>query len=196
METIIAKHIFQFFCHQIPGRSLQYGGESFPLCFRCSGIYLGIFISHLTILLSGRFNKISPNRKTGLLLILLEIPLAVDGLGDSFNLWNSSGEVRMITGLLLGIFISLTLISIPNILKKEEVSNSNLLIEDFLFPISLGLSSIYLFVNTNSILTYNFFVNVVIVGWLIVISNILLFIIESSKTKMNNLFKTMILKNK
>jgi uncharacterized membrane protein len=196
METIIAKQIFQFFCHQLPDRSLQYGGEIFPLCFRCSGIYLGIFINHLTILAFGRFSKISPNRKSGLVLIILVVPLAVDGLGNNFNLWNSSNELRMITGLLLGIFISITLISIPNILKKEDVLKSNLLIEDFLFSISLGLASIYFFVNTYSIFTYNFFVNVVLIGWLIVISNILLFIIESSKTKMNNLFKTVILKNK
>ena len=196
METIIAKQIFDFFCHQIPERSLQFNGEVFPVCFRCSGIYIGIFISYLSVIVSKRFNKISPNRKTGLLLVFLTIPLVIDGFGNYFKMWNSSGEIRMITGLLLGIFISITLISIPNLLKKTDVANSNLLIKDLLVPAAIGVVTINLFTNTNSLMVFRLFVYIVLIGWLIVFANILSFVLETIKKNLVLTYKIILSKNK
>ncbi len=196
MELIIAKKIFQFFCHQMPERSLQFSGELFPLCFRCSGIYAGIFLSHIYVLIMKRYSKISPNRKNGLFLVLLAVPLAVDGLGDRFNFWDSPGEVRMITGLLAGVFISLTLISIPNLFKKFDEAKSDLLVRDFLIPIIIGFVTIYLFVNTNSLFAFNLFITVALIGWGIVISNILIFVYDFSKNVLNILIRTTLFKNK
>ncbi len=196
METIIAKQIFDFFCHQIPERSLQFNGEVFPVCFRCSGIYIGIFISYLSVIVSKRFNKISPNRKTGLLLVFLTIPLVIDGFGNYFKMWNSSGEIRMITGLLLGIFISITLISIPNLLKKTDVANSNLLIKDLLVPAAIGVVTINLFTNTNSLMVFRLFVYIVLIGWLIVFANILSFVLETIKKNLVLTYQIILSKNK
>lgn len=36
---------FAPFCHQVPGRCLTFGGEPFPLCARCAGLYAGIAVS-------------------------------------------------------------------------------------------------------------------------------------------------------
>ncbi len=176
MEIIIANKIFHFFCHQIPERSLQFGGEIFPLCFRCSGIYMGIFISHLTAIVSGRLNRISPDRKIGLILILFTIPFTIDGFGNYFHWWNSSSEIKMITGVLTGIFISITLISIPNLLRKKYATDSNFFLKDLLIPILIGLATIYLFINTNSVLEFEMFVYICLIGWLIVVVNIFSFV--------------------
>ncbi len=196
MELILAKKIFQFFCHQMPDRSLQFGSETFPLCFRCSGIYMGIFISHLYALITRRYKKISPSRRNGLLLILLIIPLAIDGIGDSFDIWNSSGEIRMFTGLLAGIFISITLISIPNLFRQINKVKYDFLAKDFLLPILLGIGTIFLFKSTNSVFIFNLFITAVLIGWGIVVSNILLFVYDSSKHKMYNFLRTIVFKHK
>lgn len=63
------------FCHQIPSRSPSFG---FPLCFRCSGLFLGIFWSLTFSLLSERSEKlfsaaISAGTIAALFLSLLDI---------------------------------------------------------------------------------------------------------------------------
>ena len=194
MELIIAKKIFQFFCHQMPERSLQFNSETFPLCFRCSGIYIGIFLSHIYAYIMKRYSKISPNRKCGLLLVLLAVPLAVDGIGDSLNFWNSPGEVRLVTGLLMGVFISLTLISIPNLFEKFNDAKSDLLFRDFIIPILLGFVSIYLFMNINSEFVFHIYTTIVLIGWSIVISHIMFFVYDSSKNRVYTLFRILLFK--
>ena len=168
---------FNFFVTKFRKDHCNLEVKLFPLCFRCSGIYLGIFISHLVVSVSGRFNKISPSRKMGLILILLTIPFALDGFGNYFHWWNSSSEIKMITGVLTGIFISITLISIPNLLRKKYAADSNFFLKDLLIPILIGLVTIYLFINTNSVLVFKMFVYICLIGWLIVVINIFSFVI-------------------
>lgn len=45
METILG-----LVCHQIPERSLDYGGSLFPLCARCAGLYMGTAVTGIWLL--------------------------------------------------------------------------------------------------------------------------------------------------
>jgi uncharacterized membrane protein len=49
----MVKYAFNFIgrgvCHQLPGRSFTAGGLFLPVCARCAGIYLGLFLSFLYI---------------------------------------------------------------------------------------------------------------------------------------------------
>jgi len=40
-------------CHQIPERSFYYKGSPFPVCSRCTGVYIGYLIFPITLLFLG-----------------------------------------------------------------------------------------------------------------------------------------------
>ncbi len=193
MESFTLK-IFQFFCHQLPERSLHFESEIFPLCFRCSGIYLGIFIGYVYYFISGRINKIAPDRKKGLLLTLLIIPISVDGIGNACALWNSSEMIRLISGMLFGIYLSLTLVSIPNVMKMKGKYSLNINYKDLVVPIFIGFISTYFFMNINSKLIFNFFIYAAFFGWLIAILKISLNLFDLLNIK-KKLFYAFNLKN-
>ncbi|MDO9493422.1 DUF2085 domain-containing protein [Acetobacterium sp.] len=85
-------------CHQLGSRSFFIKGYQFPVCARCTGIYLGLIL--------GVFFKIS------LLFSLLSIiPLLLDGLTQLLTKYQSNNIKRIGTGLLFGIgFANLFLI--------------------------------------------------------------------------------------
>jgi uncharacterized membrane protein len=81
-------------CHRLPERSFYFKGKQFPVCARCTGVYLGQFIMIFLIILGLR-----PEIFVSLLLI---IPLAIDGTIQYFNLLASTNIRRFITGLIGG----------------------------------------------------------------------------------------------
>ena len=82
-------------CHRMPDRSFFFKGRQFPLCARCTGIYIGylslpfftIDLIHLSLLLS----------------IVLIIPTIIDGLTQAYCKRESNNMLRLITGILSGV---------------------------------------------------------------------------------------------
>ena len=82
-------------CHKIPSRSFFFKGRQFPLCARCTGIYLGylslpfftIDIFHISLLVS----------------LILIIPTFIDGLTQAYCKRESNNVLRFVTGLMSGI---------------------------------------------------------------------------------------------
>lgn len=88
-------------CHRLPERSFFFKGKQFPLCARCTGIYIGFLILPLFI-----FNLIYINFWYTLLLTL---PTLIDGMIQAKTKYNSNNPLRLITGILAGIgFMSFT----------------------------------------------------------------------------------------
>lgn len=81
-----------FSCHQKVTRSFKFGDIYSKLCARCSGIFVGLFFSFLTIYLNVHF----------LLLFLIATPLIVDGTLQKLTLYTSNNAKRFITGILFG----------------------------------------------------------------------------------------------
>ena len=81
-----------FVCHLDQCRTLKIRGKYLPICSRCTGIYLGIFSS---LLLSIFYQ--------GYLLLLLLIPLVIDGYLVYKKKRASNHQRRLITGLLFGL---------------------------------------------------------------------------------------------
>lgn len=83
-----------FLCHKKPERSFFYKGKQFPICARCTGIFVG----YLLAIVSSIF-VILP---VEMCLILL-IPIAIDGTGQYLGKWTSNNIRRFYTGILAGI---------------------------------------------------------------------------------------------
>lgn len=86
-------------CHQRNDRSFYFNGKKFPVCARCSGIYLsmlfGITFSILMIVFELKVYI--------LYSFILAIPLLVDGLTQLLSNYESNNRRRLITGIMFGI---------------------------------------------------------------------------------------------
>lgn len=89
--------IGKLICHRMPERSFFYKGHQFPVCARCTGVYLSIITAPLIKYLNLTLNALM------LLGFALLIPMAVDGITQLFKLRESNNYLRLITGFLGGI---------------------------------------------------------------------------------------------
>jgi len=97
-------HFAGLFCHQLPDRSPQFEGAIFPLCFRCTGLYLSVITSFMCLTLDGGRRRI-PEVRSAVALSLLIVPLFVDGWANLLGLWSSPGWVRALTGVGVGLVL-------------------------------------------------------------------------------------------
>jgi uncharacterized membrane protein len=89
-------------CHQQQCRSFFYKNYQFPLCARCTGIFIGELIIAPVVLLFG-FNNIYLS--IGLFLVMV-----IDGALQYFNILESNNTRRFITGLGAGYAITSALV--------------------------------------------------------------------------------------
>ncbi|NMA82762.1 MAG: DUF2085 domain-containing protein [Epulopiscium sp.] len=102
-------------CHQIPERSLVLKSSYLPLCARCTGIYLGVFICFIYLVLRKRKNGNQPPSIPLLaILVLAFLPLIGDGLSSYLEFRETSNAIRLITGILFGSSLPFFIILIKN----------------------------------------------------------------------------------
>jgi len=92
-------------CHQKAERSFFLNSNQMPFCSRCTAIWLGLTIGLGFII----FYRVKLNEKLLYILIIGIFPLALDGMGQLFNLWESTNLIRVITGLIVGVVCGITL---------------------------------------------------------------------------------------
>ncbi|MGB9953414.1 DUF2085 domain-containing protein [Haloarcula marismortui] len=92
------------FCHGRSERCFCYRGYQFPLCARCSGIYIGFVLVLVTELYLGL-----PPRSFLPAYLLLIVPMGIDGTTQLLGSRESNNPLRLITGLLGGIGIMMLL---------------------------------------------------------------------------------------
>jgi uncharacterized membrane protein len=106
-------------CHRIFERSFLINGRQFPLCARCTGMYLGAFLVFLVLWLSGRLRR-SLLPPTPLLLTLIGFVglMGLDGVNSYLHffpnaptLYEPRNWLRLLTGL--GTGLAMGLITIP-----------------------------------------------------------------------------------
>lgn len=104
MIKFIYKWLPIFFgCHCRPDRSFFISGKQFPICARCTGELVGMFLC----IFSYHFIKFKIS-----IYILLMIPLILDGFIQLLTNYESTNLKRFITGLLFGYsLLSLFIIS-------------------------------------------------------------------------------------
>lgn len=104
-------------CHQKAERSFFINGNQMPFCSRCTAIWLGLTIG-LGFMI---FYKIELDRKFLILIIIGIVPIAIDGIGQLLNLWESTNIIRFLTGLLAGIITGLAIGIIIDEIKEVRV---------------------------------------------------------------------------
>jgi uncharacterized membrane protein len=91
-------------CHQMYDRSFTFRGYQFPVCARCTGIYIGHVIAILLFIMRVRTSL----EVCGLLILVM----ACDGLLQLFEIKKSTNVRRLITGTLAGVGLIFILIDI------------------------------------------------------------------------------------
>lgn len=100
------------FCHQKPERSFFWRDIQFPMCARCTGIYVGYLVLPLFL-----FDLI---RIPLLWTILLIVPTYLDGSLQAYLGIKSNNTRRFITGIISGIG-SMSLVSIIGIYIGKQI---------------------------------------------------------------------------
>jgi len=82
----------------MPERSFFYKGKQFPVCARCTGIYIG----YIAVIIFAVFRTYIPL----LWSVLLLVPVIVDGLTQAYCNRESTNVLRLITGIMFGVGLS------------------------------------------------------------------------------------------
>lgn len=95
---------FALFCHQLPDRCLCFGGQSMPLCARCTGLYTGAALVGTWLLgwLWRRQQPWVPRRCLVASALVLGMCL-LDGVSGASHAWELGNVARFLLGLGAGI---------------------------------------------------------------------------------------------
>lgn len=104
-------------CHRLTERSFAIYGRQLPLCARCTGMYLGVFLSFAVLLLAGRARWGDLPRLPILLTLLAFIGImGVDGVNSYTHFFPNFPHVyqprnwlRLLTGMGAGLAMGLIL---------------------------------------------------------------------------------------
>lgn len=89
----------KLFCHGRDDRSFHFRNHKFPICARCTGIYLSAFL----YLFYGYVVAINYTMMHVYVACILIIPCAVDGFTQLFQWRESNNTLRFVTGFMAGI---------------------------------------------------------------------------------------------
>lgn len=93
-------------CHRMQERSMILWGKQFPLCYRCMGILLGIIIGIPFASVLVQFLSVVHLLLGGILISTL----LIDGFTQKWGWRQSTNPLRLLTGLLCGLGLSLVIV--------------------------------------------------------------------------------------
>jgi uncharacterized membrane protein len=105
-------------CHQIEARSFHLGNRTFPLCVRCSGMYLGALVGLAYQGIRGRRLGGYPPRRLLIFFGGLVIAFVVDGVNSFIHLaafpvlpwlYEPQNWIRLLTGTGMGLTMAMML---------------------------------------------------------------------------------------
>lgn len=101
-----------YICHQKPERSFKIGGRYFPVCSRCTGIYLGAFTYFAVVY----WVYVQYNLVNIFMACLMGFPTLMDGLTQLYLPRESNNPFRFLTGILAGIGLGIMVKALKNVL--------------------------------------------------------------------------------
>lgn len=122
-------------CGQIPSHSFIIGGRQLPLCARCTGTYLGALLGFLGLAALRRW-RASGLPPSGVLASLISFIVlwGIDGLNSFLallpnapHLYEPHNLLRLITGILQGLALSIIVYPIFNFLLWKETDSTRVI---------------------------------------------------------------------
>lgn len=92
-------------CHTKSTRSFYLNQNQIPFCARCTAIWIGLTFGTLFLV----FFRIKNQFLFFIGLITSISLLGVDGVGQLLDLWESTNLIRLMTGLLVGLFTGMAI---------------------------------------------------------------------------------------
>jgi len=86
-------------CHRRQDRTFNFYGYYFPVCARCTGIYIGIIL----FLIYSPFFTINYSSYILVFTFLMVLPLIIDGLTQYLGFRESTNTLRFATGFAAGL---------------------------------------------------------------------------------------------
>lgn len=86
-------------CHRLPDRTFKIGKWYFPVCARCTGIYIGTFSYFIYVY----FNYVQYSTLLIIFGFLMMIPTFIDGFTQFLNFRESNNNLRLCSGLMGGL---------------------------------------------------------------------------------------------
>jgi uncharacterized membrane protein len=151
-------------CHRISERSFTIAGRQFPLCARCSGMYLGSALVLVVMGLAGRGRRANlPPWQLLLVLLGLIALMGIDGLNSYSHFFPSAPHLyeprnwlRLTTGM--GTGIAMGIIVLPALAQSLWRQPENLPIigsvRELLALLLLALLTIFLVMSNQATLLY------------------------------------------
>lgn len=105
-------------CHRIPTHSPFFGDIQFPLCFRCSGMYLAALVTWVWLSVTAPRRSGFPRGVTAGILGLAFVAWAGDGINAFIHdlagrsLYPPNNTLRLLTGLGMGVVMGTLLYSV------------------------------------------------------------------------------------
>lgn len=107
-------------CHQLDEHSYAIGGKVLPLCARCTGTFIGLFLSLVYLCSQGKRSGF-PSKPKIFVLVLFFLYFAVDGINSTLSfipgltsLYPSANLLRLTSGLLMGISLATLVMTLWN----------------------------------------------------------------------------------
>ena len=109
-------------CHQRPERSFHTHGVSWPVCGRCSGLYLAAPFGALVVL-AGRSRTSPSGRRVRSVLYLAALPTAITVLLEWSGVVGVGNAARAIAALPLGAAVAWAVVSVaPRGVRANRVN--------------------------------------------------------------------------
>lgn len=92
-------------CHQLPERSFVWAGRQWPVCARCSGLYLGValgLVAWIAVRRMMRVGPVEPRRAIGW-LAMAAAPTAISWASGVTGFWDGTNVIRAVLALPLGL---------------------------------------------------------------------------------------------
>jgi uncharacterized membrane protein len=90
-------------CHQLPERSFHLSGIQFPVCARCTGLYLGAAVG-MVALLAASSTALSYSRAR-VLLLAAALPTVLTAATAWLGWWDPGNAIRAVLALPLGVAV-------------------------------------------------------------------------------------------
>ena len=150
-------------CHQIPSHSFKIGAFTFPLCSRCMGMYLGVFIGVGVLSTKGKKSGL-PSSKILAIFGLLIAAWLVDGANSFFDgvlgkliFYTPDNFLRLITGFGMGLSIAATVYILFNLTVWQARSKISPIDTKTLLLMGVGVVLIIFLIIINNEILMNLF---------------------------------------